>query len=96
MNFKNIVEHPKTINEAVNRLLVILTDEEKEQIKALPEDELVLLNYNSFGKDIRIAFGLYDGNTALLSNRSADNTAMTIIEAMWNRLQRRKTVHRTL
>ena len=96
MNFKNIIGYPETVSDAVNRLLVILSDVEKEQIKALPEDELVLLNYNSFGKEIRIAFGLNDGNTALLSNRSADNTAMTIIEAMWNRLQRRKTVHRTL
>ena len=96
MNLNNIVGYPKTVNEAVNRLLVILSDVEKEQIKALPKDELVLLNYNSFGKDIRIAFGLHDGNTALLSNRNADNTAMTIIETLWKRLQRRKTVRRTL
>ena len=96
MNLKNIVGYPDTVCEAVNRLLVILADVEKEQIKALPEDELVLLNYNSFGKDIRIAFGLYDGNTALLGNRSVDNTAMKIIEALWKRLQRRKTVRLTL
>ena len=70
MNLKNIVGYPKTVSEAVDRLLTILTDLEKEQIKALPKDELVLLNYNNFGKDIRVGFGLIDDNTALLSNRS--------------------------
>ena len=96
MNFKNIIEHPKTINEAVNRLLIILTDVEKEQIKALTEDDLVLLHYNSFGKDIRNAFGLNDDNTALLGHRNADDAAMKIIEELWIRLQRRKTIRRIL
>ena len=82
MNLKNIIEHPKKINEAVNRLLVILTDTEKEQIKTLPEDDLVLLHFN-LGTDIRNAFGLNDDNTALLSNRSADDAAMKIIEELW-------------
>ncbi len=63
MNLKNIIEHPKTIDKAVDRLLVILTDAEKEQIKALTEDDLVLLHY-SFGENIRNAFGLNSGNTA--------------------------------
>ena len=94
MNLKNIIEHPKTINEAVNRLLVILTDIEKEQIKALTKDDLVLLHNNSFGKDIRNAFGLNDGNTALLGHRSADDVAMKIIEELWRRLQRRKAIRR--
>ena len=36
MNFNNMIEHPKTVDEAVEKLLTILTDDEKEQIKALP------------------------------------------------------------
>ena len=95
MNLKSIIEHPKTINEAVDRLLVILTDKTKEQIKGLPKDYLVLLHF-SLGKHIRNAFGLNDGNTALLGHRSADDTAMKIIEELWIRLQRRKTVRRIL
>ena len=59
---------------------------EKEQIKALPEDDLVLLHI-SLGKDIRVGFGLNDGNTTLLSNRSADDAAMKIIEALWGTMQ---------
>ena len=96
MNLKDIIEQPKTVSEAVNRLLVILTDIEKEQIKALPKDDLVLLHNNSFGKDIHNAFGLNDGNTALLGHRTADDAAIKIIEALWKRLQRRKTIRRIL
>jgi hypothetical protein len=95
MKFKNIIEHPKTIDEAVNKLLVILTDQEKEQVKALPEEDLVLLHV-SLGREIRNAFGLNNGNTALLGQRSADNTAMKIIEELWKRLQRRKKIRQTL
>jgi hypothetical protein len=85
MNFKNIVEHPKTVDEAVNRLLVILTDDDKEQVKALPEDDFVLLHF-SLGRDIRTAFGLNAGNTALLGNLCADDSAMRIIEELWKKL----------
>ena len=95
MNLKDIIGHPKTVSEAVNRLLVILADVEKEQIKALPQDDLVLLHF-SLGKDIRNGFGLNDGNTALLGQRSADDAAMKIIEGLWYRLQRRKTIRRIL
>ena len=94
MNLKNIIEHPKTIDKAVDRLLVILTDAEKEQIKALTEDDLVLLHY-SFGESIRNAFGLNSGNTALLGQCSADGAAIKIIEELWKRLQRRKTIRQT-
>jgi hypothetical protein len=95
MKFKNIIEHPKTIDEAVNKLLVILTDQEKEQVKALPEEDLVLLHV-SLGREIRNAFGLNNGNTALLGQRSANNAAMKIIEELWKRLQRRKKIRQTL
>lgn len=57
MNLKNIIEHPKTIEEATNRLLVILTDAELNKIKTMPKDDLILLHF-SFGKDIRHAFGM--------------------------------------
>ena len=86
MNLKDIIGHPKTVSEAVNRLLVILADVEKEQIKALPQDDLVLLHF-SLGKDIRNGFGLNDGNTALLGQRSADDAAIKIIVAFSTTLQ---------
>ena len=86
MNFNNIVESPKTVDEAVEKLLTIHTDDEKEQIKASPEEDLVLLHF-SLGRDIRNTFRLNNGNTVLLRNRSADDVSMEIIEALW------KTMH---
>ena len=95
MNLKNIIEHPKMVSEAVDRLLVILTDEEKEQIKALPEKDLFLLHF-SLGKHIRKAFGLNSKNTALLGYQSANDVSMEIIEEFWKTLQRRKAICRIL
>ena len=66
---KSIIERPKTIDEAVNRLLTILTDDEKEQVKALPEDDLVLLHF-SLGRDIRNAFGLNSAKRATALEKS--------------------------
>jgi len=85
MNFKNMVESPKTIDDAVERLLVILTDDEKELIKALPKDDLILLHF-SLGEDIRNSFGLNDGNIELLGHSAADDVAMKIVEELWGRL----------
>ena len=85
MNFNNIVEHPKTVNEAVNRLLTILTDTDKEQIKASVKNDLIGFHFN-LGKDIRNSFGLNSDNTILLDNRSADDVSMGIIEELWERL----------
>jgi len=80
-----LIEHPGTIEEAVNRLLVILPDAEQQKIKAMAKDDLVLLHF-SLGKDIRNSFGLNTSNTTLLSDRCADDVAMEIIEAVWERL----------
>ena len=85
MNLNNIIDYPETIDEAVSRLIVILSDREKEQIKALPEDELFSLHF-SLGKDIRNSFGLNSGNTVLLGNRSADDVSMDIIKELWGDL----------
>jgi len=82
MNLKNIGEHPKTIDEAVDRLLVILTDDEKAEIKTMAKDDLVFMHFD-LGVQIRNAFGLNDNNVALLGDRCADDVSMEIIEALW-------------
>lgn len=81
MNLKNIGEYPKTMNEAVSKLMVILSDQEKAQIKALSKNDLCLLHF-SLGKDIRNAFGLNHDNFELLTGRSADDVSMEIIERL--------------
>jgi len=85
MNLKNIGEHPKTVDEAVDRLLVILTDTEKKEIKSMVKDDLIFLHFN-LGIQIRNGFGLNSDNTTLLSGRCADDVSMEIIEVLWNKL----------
>ena len=68
-------------------MLVILTDDDKQQIKASTKDELFGFHFN-LGKDIRNSFGLNSGNAALLGKRMADDVYMEIIEKAWIRLTR--------
>ena len=86
MNLKNIIEHPKTVDEAVDKMLVILTDDDKEQIIASTKDDLVCFHF-SLGKSIRNSFGLNSGNAKLLGNRCADDVSMEIIEKVWMKLK---------
>ena len=81
MYLQNVIETPKTIEEAVNRLLVVLTDQEKEEIQALFSNNLVYLHF-TLGEDIRHSFGLKSGNTTLLGQRSEDEVSMEIIEEL--------------
>ncbi len=71
MNLESIIEHPKTVEEAVDRMLVILTDEAKKHIKATVNDDLVFFHFN-LGKDIRKSFGLNSGNIELLGILTAN------------------------
>jgi len=84
-NLNNIIEHPKTVDEAVKRLLVILTDDEKWEIKTMAKDDLIFLHF-SLGIQIRNAFGLNSGNTTLLNSRCPDDVSIEVIEVLWKRL----------
>ena len=70
MNFKNIGEHPKTIDEAVSRLLIILTGDKKAEIKTMAKDDLVFLLYPvslyPLPKNLQISY--------------ADNSLMRIVQ----------------
>lgn len=89
MDLKKTIKHPRTVEEATNRLLVILADAEKQKIKAMAKDDLVLLHF-SLGRYIRNAFGLYVDNATLLNGNHADDISMGIIEKLWKKLQELK------
>ena len=89
--FHNITDYPETVEEAANKLLAILTNAERQQVKTMTKDELALL-YFSFGRDIRNAFGLNTSNTELLANRHEDDVSMDIIETLWKRIQTVKSI----
>jgi len=85
LNLSNVGEQPKTVDEAVSRLLIILTDDKKAEIKTMAKDDLVFMHFD-LGVQIRNAFGLNGGNTGLLGDRCADDVSMEIIEKLWEKL----------
>jgi hypothetical protein len=86
---------PKTVEEAVDRLIDELSLKDKTTIGNLGEDELINLHIN-LGEYIRNEFGLWSGNKDLLSSCCAiakmdkvhEDTASTIIiEELWKGLR---------
>jgi hypothetical protein len=58
---------PETVAEAVDRLLLVLSDDQKVEIAATPEDDLVNLHFG-LGREIRNAFGLHDLGSKLIAD----------------------------
>ena len=84
----SIIESPRTIDEAVTRLLALLTEDEKENIRMMQKDDLVLLQFD-LGKAIRKAFVLKNENVELMVSCNSIDTqecSMKIIEGLWIQL----------
>jgi hypothetical protein len=84
---------PKTVQEAVDRMIAALNLEEKELIKNAVEADLVEFHFG-LGTGIREVFQFWHGNKDLLKSRGSeemhpDDAAMVIIEALWRKLQTR-------
>lgn len=86
-------DYPKTIAEAVERLLSTLSEEEKEDIKNTPKNDLISLHF-SLGMYIRNAFGLWKDNKELIEACGQsypifdpDSVSGVIIDALWEKLQ---------
>lgn len=94
---------PRTLQEAVDRLTIWLSFEDKAQITARAKDDLFDLHFG-IGNRIREDFGLWGSNPALLldcqraslggapnipdaPSISADEASMVILCALWDRLR---------
>jgi hypothetical protein len=87
---------PKTIHEAVNRLISELPLKDKVVIANMTYDELIDLNSN-FGAYIRNAFRLWSGNLELLEScrfagkdksMNVDGASFAIIDNLWEKLRK--------
>ncbi len=87
---------PKTIHEAVDRLIMELTLKDKVLIANMTHDELMDLNSN-LGAYIRNAFRLWSGNLELMEsckfvikNKTidADSASFAIIDILWEKLRK--------
>jgi len=79
---------PETVTEAVDRLLVVLSDDQKSEIAAMKEDDLISLHFG-LGMEIRNAFGLHDLGSKLLADSGTphpDDGAWVIVKELWNKL----------
>ena len=81
----SITKTPKTVDEAVTRLISVLDNEHKQAIAMMQEDDLINLHF-SLGIEIRNAFGLHDQDSPLLKSLGyfvhPDDVSMVIINAL--------------
>jgi hypothetical protein len=87
---------PKTIHEAVDRLIKEMALKDKVVIANMTYDELVDLNSN-LGAYIRNAFRLWSGNSELIEScrfasrnkaMNVDGASFAIIDALWEKLRK--------
>ena len=62
--FQQYEKPPKTVDEAAERLIAILGDEQKASIAAMREEDLIDLHFG-LGMAVRNAFGLHDPDSKL-------------------------------
>lgn len=86
--------YPRTLSEAVDTLMATMSDEDRRAIKATPRED-VIRHHLGLGSYIRTEFGLWQEDSELLhaltpgsSPEDPDDASLTILEALWTRLQR--------
>ena len=91
---------PKTVDEAVSRLISDLPLKDKTMIARMDENDLPSL-FLTLGAYIRDKFGLGSGNEALLdscrsvsgeNNIHEDDASMVIIRELWEELRKSHTI----
>jgi len=81
---------PETVVEAVDRLMMVLDDEQKIAVKAMWEEDLIASHF-SLGMAIRNAFGLHKADSKLLVSCGVidhDDASWVIIKALWHGLNK--------
>ncbi len=81
-------KYPSTVSEVVNILFETLSDEDKDAVKNVSEDNLNFFHF-SLGNFIRNSFGLWGKNRQLLLNSGKvkeDEASAVIIKELWRKL----------
>lgn len=88
--FNNELTPPTTVDEAVNRLLIILNEPERMAIASAEEDELIEFHFG-LGAAIRNAFALHNPSSELLldcgTSIHPDDASLIIIKSLWKQLR---------
>ena len=83
---------PKTVKEAVTRVLSEMSEKDKEAVRNTKKEDFNKFHHG-WGTGIRNDMGLWQGNAELLKDAKAnhpDDASMVIIEAVWTELQNKK------
>jgi len=92
---RNIEKLPKTVDEAVDKLIADLPLKDKTTIANMPEKDLMALQF-TLGSYIGSEFGVWTGNAELLysckrasgdTHIDPDHAPTVIIEKLWKRLR---------
>ncbi len=85
--------YPRTLTEAVDKLMAMMSEEDRRVFKATPRED-VSCHHLGLGSYIRSEFGLWQEDSELLhsltpgsSSEDPDDASMTILEALWKKLQ---------
>jgi uncharacterized protein DUF6794 len=86
--------YPRTVEEAVERPLSEMSDENKRTLRELPEGDLVGATHFGLGMYIRNQFGLWGKNAELMKACGAydpHDASSVIIRALWRRLNQNQS-----
>jgi hypothetical protein len=88
--FQQTAKPPETVDEAVDRLMSILDNEQKTIIAGMREEDLIDLHFG-LGLAIRNAFRLHTSASKLKTSlgplSQADDVSAEIINKLWSRLK---------
>ncbi len=88
LNFEKL-GMPKTVKEAVERIISTFPQEELQKLAAMSEDDLIDCHFG-LGVWIRNNFGLWKENEFLLKDAGSDipdTASMNIVKAVWQKLR---------
>jgi len=80
---------PTNVDEAVDRLLVVVSAEDQAKIAQMSKSELIDLHFG-LGLAVRYAFGLHDTESQLrlsCGTEHPDDASQIIIQALWKKVK---------
>jgi hypothetical protein len=102
LNDFNTLSLPSSVDQVVELLYHDISLRDKAIMAQLSEHELDSSVYLAMAKTIRMEFGLYNGNTDLLSSCSSylglkydayEDPAMVIIKELWKKIKKTHSLH---
>ena len=88
-DINKIIAPPKTLGDAVDRVISILSHDIKDQIRLMGQEEKELLYDSELSTKVKTAFDLQNNSELLIDckAKNANDAATVIILALWWKLK---------